>query len=52
MITSSNEQSYQLTIHGQDFILNPERGGHGQLTTEYFRTVTEIYLLIHNQRYH
>ena len=49
MITSSNEQSYQLTIHGRDFILNPERGGHGQLTTEYFRTVTEIYLLIHNQ---
>lgn len=49
MTISRNEQSYHLTTHGRDFILNPERGGHGQLTTEYFRTVTEIYLLIHNQ---
>ena len=33
---------YQLTIAGRNFIINPERGGHGQLTTAYFRSVTEI----------
>ena len=49
MITNGNEQSYQLTTHGRDFILNPERGVNENLTTEYFRQVTEIYLLIHNQ---
>ena len=43
-----NEQ-YHLTTTGRNFIQNPERGVNENLTTEYFRTVTEIYLLIHNQ---
>ena len=39
-----------LSQAGLDFIQNPQRTDEGHLTNEFMRTVTEIYLRIHNNR--